>query len=318
MLTVFGATLSPMLTMFLCLATGYVCRKKNLIPENSDAVISALENYVFVPALVFGTFSTYCTATSLREYSHYMLYCIFAFSIALLIAFLLAQAFQKKNYYIQNIYKYSLAFANFGFVGNAIVPQILGADDSGILYKYMLYTLPLQIAVYTWGIFILIPKEKRKTNPLKSLLNPVFISITAGIVFGLFDITKYMPQFIITTIDYLSGCMVPAAMILTGFVVGGHSAATLLKNKKVYALTLLRLFIIPAVVLTAVKLIGADRNTILFTFFAFATPFGINTIIFPAFYGEETNTGASMALISHLLCILSIPIMYTLLTMVVN
>ena len=41
-----------------------------------------------------------------------------------------------------------------------------------------------------------------------------------------------------------------------------------------------------------------------------ATPMGLNTIVFPAAYGGDTETGASMAMISHTLSVVTIPLMY--------
>ena len=49
-------------------------------------------------------------------------------------------------------------------------------------------------------------------------------------------------------------------------------------------------------------------------FFA-AMPLGLNTVVFPEAYGGNPETGASMALISHTLCIVSIPLMYALMTL---
>jgi predicted permease len=48
------------------------------------------------------------------------------------------------------------------------------------------------------------------------------------------------------------------------------------------------------------------------TFFFCATPLGLNTIVFPEAYGGDPETGASMALISHLLCLVSIPLFFAL------
>lgn len=315
MLSTFSATLSPMLVMFLCMIIGFIAKKKSLIPDNSDSTISKLENYIFVPALIFSTFSTYCTISSLKEQYNLIFYSLIALGIALLISIPLSKSFAKDNYYTRNIYKYALTFGNFSFMGNAIVPIILGSIDEQILYKYLLYTLPLQIAVYTWGVIILIPKGETKQNPLKNLLHPVFIAIVLGVTFGLTGLTKLLPVFITTTIDYCKACMAPLAMILTGFVIGGYSLKELLQNKKVYIATALRLFFIPTLLLIIVKLLGGSDTAMVLTLFAFATPLGLNTVVFPAAYGGETKTGASMAMISHLLCIVTIPLMYTVLSM---
>ena len=318
MLSTFQATLSPMLVMFLCMIIGFILRKKKLIPENSDSVISKFENYVFVPALIFSTFSTYCTIDSIKEQYNLIIYALIALAIAIAISLPLSKVFANNNYYTRNLYKYALTFGNFSFMGNAIVPIILGTIDSEILYKYLLYTLPLQVAVYTWGIMILIPKGETKKSPVQNLLHPVFISIILGVIFGLTGLIKLLPTFIVTTIDYCKACMAPMAMILTGFVIGGYSISGLLKNKRVYVATALRLFVIPTILLVILKLLGANDTAMVLTLFAFATPLGLNTVVFPAAYGGETQTGASMAMNSHTLCIITIPLMYSILALALN
>ena len=54
-MNVFLATLNPMLTLFLCIAVGFVLYKCKLLPENAGSVIAKLETWVFCPALSFMT-----------------------------------------------------------------------------------------------------------------------------------------------------------------------------------------------------------------------------------------------------------------------
>lgn len=314
MLQTFQATLSPMLVMFLCIVIGFVLKKANLLPDSAGTVMSKLENYVFVPALIIHTFMNYCTVASLTDQYSLILYSTVALLLGITIAIPLSKVFSKNDAYRRNVYKYALTFGNFSFMGNAIVPAILGSVDPEILYKYMLYTLPLNLVVYTWGIVILIPAGENKGNFLKKLLNPVCVSILLGALLGLIGVQAYVPSFLLTVVNYCKGCMAPVAMILTGFVIGGYRLSDLLKNTRVYVATVLRLFVIPALLLTVLYLLGASDTVMILTLFAFATPLGMNTVVFPAAYGGETHTGAAMAMISHTLCVVSIPLMYSLLT----
>ena len=81
-------------------------------------------------------------------------------------------------------------------------------------------------------------------------------------------------------------------------------------NKKVYVASFLRLIVIPAVIMIALKFIGANDDLMTLALIAFATPLGLNTIVYPAAYGGETKTGASMAMVSHALSVITIPVMY--------
>lgn len=319
MLSTFQATLSPMLVMFLCIVIGFVLNKKKLCPANTAAVLSKLENNVLIPALVINTFMKYCTVASLRQQYKLVLFCVIAVLIAIALAYPLSKCFEKDGYK-KNIYRYAMAFGNFGFMGNAIVPAILGSEA---LYDYMLFTLPLNIAVYTWGASILIPKEHKdaaaggkKQNPLLRLLNPAMVSIALGAILGLTGAESVIPSFITTTLGNLAACMGPLAMVLTGFVIGDYDVKALIKNKKVYAASFLRLFILPAFFIALLMLLGADNKTLTYALFAYATPLGLNTVVFPAAYGGDTSTGASMAMISHTVCVVTIPLMYALLLMI--
>jgi len=57
---------------------------------------------------------------------------------------------------------------------------------------------------------------------------------------------------------------------------------------------------------------------VLLCMFAFGTPLGLNTVVFPAAHGGDTSTGASMAMISHTLSVLTIPLLYALVTAVLG
>ena len=305
----FKATLSPMLVMLLCIVIGFILNKLNLLPENSATVLSKLVNFILVPSLIITTFMKYCTVASLKEQYKLILYSLSAVLISIGIAYLLAPLFEK-DAYKKNIYRYAITFSNFSFLGNAIVPAILGEE---MLFDYLIFSLPLNFAVYTWGIAILIPLKGKKNNPLYSLFNPIIFSLGIGIIFGLANVQKIIPIFITSSLNSFAACMGPIAMLLTGFTIGGYNVLTLLKNKKVYVITFLRLFILPALLLTLLYFSGADSHILTLALFAFASPLGLNTIIFPAAYGGDTKIGASMALISHSFGIVSIPILYSIL-----
>jgi len=311
----FFATLSPMLVMLICIAIGFVLRKTKAVPENAATVLSRLEINVLLPALVLHTFINYCTVESITSQYKTVLYGVAAVALAVLIGVPLSRAFSREKNE-RKIYRYSLIVANFGFLGNAIVPQIMGQDA---MYSYMLFTIPLNVLLYTWAFNSLIPEGRgEKKSVLKSLLNPTFIAMAAGIALGLLGAGKLLPGFVSTTLSNLSGCMGPISMLLTGFVIGGYRVTELLRNKKVYVVSALRLIVLPAVTVAVLWLLGADVMTMYMGMFAFATALGLNTVVVPAAYDGDTHTGAAMAMISHVGSILTIPLLYALLTQLVG
>lgn len=317
---IFNSTLTQMLVMFSFIIIGFVLKKKKLLPGNSANVLSKLENYVLVPALVIDTFMTYFRVESLVDNYKLIVYSLLLLVVALVIALPLARLFAKEkdlspaeSKYRRRIYEYALTIGNFSFLGNALALGVLG--DEG-LFDYLLFTLALNVTVYTWGVFILIPEGAERKSLFKNLLNPVFVSLVLGLVLGLFGIKSVLPPFVNNTISSAKSCMAPVAMILTGFVIGGYDIKDLLTKKRVYTATALRLIVIPAVMLLLLRALGADSEIMTLTVFAYAAPLGLNTVVFPAAYGGDTKTGAAMAMISHTFAVITLPLMYLLFVVV--
>ncbi len=314
MLETFIATLNPMLVMFLCILIGYGLRKFNLAPENTGTVLSKVENYVFMPAQVLVTFMTYCTVESLAANYRYSLYSILCIAVSMSMGIPLSKVISRdgKN---RGVYAYALVFANFGFLGNSLVPQILGQE---YLYPYLLFTLPVNTWAFLWGMNRMVPPEGEKGNPLKRLLNPVIIGLFTGAILGLTGIAKLVPQFLMDTLNNLSACMGPVAMILTGVIIGGFDLKELLSDKKVYIMTVLRLTVLPAILIAVLWLCGGDLPVMTMALVAFGAALGLNTVVIPAAYGRDTKPGAAMATISHAAAVISIPVMYALLTQIMG
>ncbi|MBO5019355.1 MAG: AEC family transporter, partial [Clostridia bacterium] len=180
---VFSATLNQMFVLFTFMALGYFLNYKGILPLNTSIAVSRLETNVLVPCLVFNTFYKYCTVKNMSEKWLYIVYGLAITVVSIVIGVLLSKLFAK-DVYLQKIYTYSFAVANFSFMGNAVVLGIFGED---ILFDYMIFTLPLCLYVYSFGTASLIPKKENQKNKfsLKVFLNPICISMLLGGIAGI-------------------------------------------------------------------------------------------------------------------------------------
>ncbi len=311
----FFLSLQQLLMMATLIIVGYILRVKNIVPENSGSVISKLETFVFVPALSFVTMLDKCTVENFVKNSSLMIYGLIFIVAAVALAYPVSRLFvrnadgNKELEYQRNIYKYALTFGNFGFMGNFIVLGIWGSE---MFYKYHMLTFFVSVVCYSWGFYVLIPKghANLRQNLKKGLLGPPMVATVVGIICGLLNLKQYFPEFAISALDNASKCMGPAAMLLAGIVIGGYDVKKLLSDKKVYAITFLRLIVIPALFMIILKLVGTSTEVMTLLLICFATPLGLNTIVYPAAFGGDTKTGAAMAVISHTLSVITIPVMY--------
>lgn len=312
---IFKLTLSQMLMLFAIILVGFFLSKKKLIPDNADKVMSRLETCVFVPALVLSNQISKCTPENFAKNWTLILYGFALVLGSIMLSYPLSRLFVKKGggsvqEYQRNIYKYALTFGNYGFVGNFIVQGIWG-DDA--FFKYLLLTFGVGVCCYVWGLYILVPKDKNcslLSNLKNGLLKPPMIATFAGIALGLLGGGEFLPDFLLTALKNCGSCQGPVAMLLAGFVIGGYNLRELVSNKKVYGVSLMRLVVIPAVMMLVLYTLGTNVETMTLALITFATPLGLNTIVFPAAYGGDTKTGASMAMVSHTLSVITIPLMY--------
>lgn len=314
MLDVFSATLGAMLTMLLCMIVGFVLRKKAIVPEGADTILSRLLSFVISPALTFHTFLNNFNVQSLLENYTIILFSCLILALALLITGPLSRLFVKEGY-AKGIYQYAIVFANCGYMGNAVVLALFGSEA---LYYYLLFTMPMNIVIYSWGISRMIPGTNGFKGTVKRLLNPVTISLLAGMLAGLLNLKAVFPAFIADALSDLGSCMGPVSMVLTGYVVGMFNLKKALSNGRIYVVSVLRLLILPAIYCGILMLLGASNTVLLCCLIAYAMPLGLNTVVYPAAYGADTSIGASMALISNALCILTFPLMYALLNLVIG
>ena len=318
-MSTFLATLTPMLTLFVCIAAGFILSKCKILPEGSGKVMAKMETWIFCPALNFTTMAYYCTVDSIGEHFINIILSSFGVMLAVGISILLAPRFVKKKGTERGVYHYALAFANSGYMGDPIVLALFG--NLGLAF-FKLYCLPVQLMIYSWGISVMIPGGEKKGGAWRRVINAPTVAMLLGIAVGLSGVGKYIPAFMTNSLDTLKVCMGPVAMLLAGVTIAKYDFLSMLKNKKVYIATALRLTLLPAIIVSftlglktlANAAFGLNiGNEVLFlTFFATAPALGLNTVIFPEAFGGNPETGASMAMISHTLCVISIPLLYAL------
>ena len=314
---VFFLTLQQMLMMFSLIMIGFFLRKKEILPKNSDSTMAKLEMWVFVPALSLFTQITKCNVESFKENIGLIAAGLLIACVTVLLSYPISRLFFPKTHndaeaYSKNVFKYALAFSNYGFMGNFIILGVFGSD---MYFKYSLFGFLIGILCTVWGLSILIPKQHNLSvwkNLLKSFTSPAVIFLVSGIILGLLNAKQYIPDFILTALESASSCQGPVAMVLAGFVIGSYDLKELFRNKRVYFVTLIRLILIPALFMPVLKLLNVPDDWLVLALIFLSTPIGLNTIVYPAAYSGETKTGASMVMISHTLSVITIPLMYLL------
>lgn len=305
----FTTTLGQMAILFAFIALGYLLVKLNRVPDGSERVLSKLESDVFIPALVLETFMGSFTVETLRSAGKLLLWSAVIEAVVIPLGILCVKLCARDRY-TQNIFLYGLAFSNFGFVGNAVV----GALFPDIFPEYLIFTLVLWTLIYLWGVPSLLMgngEAKSGLSRFKNFANPMFVCMALGMVIGLSGIK--MPGFVMSFVGSAADCMSPAAMLLTGMTVAKLDLRRLLAMKRVWVVTALRLLVFPLLFIGIYAAVGIKLPAVyvVCAVVSLCMPLGLNTIVIPGALGKDTTAASAMALISHTVAVVTIPIIFS-------
>lgn len=304
---IFTSVIFQVAVLFVFILIGFLLCRGQLLPREASEVFSKLENRILMPAVVINTFRANCTVKNISEKWVFIAYSSAVLVFCIAVAFVVSR-FLSNQEYLRKIYRYSICVSNFGFVGTAMVSGIYGADSIE-LFDYLMFTLPLNLFTYSIGIAWLVPNTK---ITFKSFVNPIFVSLFIGALLGLSGLPKL--NFVTTIISNTASCMSPTAMILTGFVIGSYQLKDLFLQWQTYVVAGIRLIAIPSIVVVLLRLFNAPDEIIIATLCAHAMPLGLNTVIIPSAYGKPAKQGASMALVSQLSSVVTIPALFLIFT----
>ena len=305
----FFATGNQMIYLFALIFIGFILSKLGLLPESAPKVLSVLENNVFIPALVMGTFIGNFTVDKLKSAG-----VLFGFSFAVMAVTVplsvLIPKWLTKDRDTRNICTYGLAFSNFGFMGNSVVMALF----PDLFMEYLIFTLPLWIMIYLWGVpQLLMPAAETNTlgSRFKRFLTPMLVGLLVGMGIGITGLS--LPSALTSVIQTLGSCMSPVAMLLTGITVAKISLKSVFKDRTIYLTTAVRLLAIPLAFVGLFVLWNPSDAIVICTVCSLAMPLGLNIIVVPSAYGKDPTKAAGMALVSHLLSCITIPLVFLLL-----
>ncbi len=318
-MTLVLSTLSRLAFLFSFILLGFILTKIKVIPESADGILSKLENNLFAPCLVMGTFINEFTVDTLTSSWKPIAVCSLMILVTIPLGLLLGRLFSKKEH-DRNIYTYGLCFSNFGFMGLAVVKALFPE----VFMTYNIFLLPLWVGVYGWGIpALLIPADKADKSflsTLKRIANPMCVCMVIGAIIGVTGLGNIIcapsangsPSVIMEIINTAGSCMSPLAMLLTGITIAKIDIPKVVKNYGIYIASALRLLIIPIVLTPLIMLLPIDNSIVLCALCSISMPLGLSPVVVPAGYGQDTSLAAGMAVISHAMSIITIPIVFAL------
>ncbi len=286
--------LQQVLIMFLIAAIGFIAFRTGKISNEGSKTIGNLLIYISLPAVIVKGFMVERT----EERMVGLLISMAAAAVTLTICVVVSRLCFRKD----PIASFGAAFSNPGFFGIPLITAIL---DDGAVFYIAPFIAFLNLLQWSYGVSLL--TGKKTGLKIKTVLTaPFMIAIAAGLV--LFFSQMQLPAIFAKTLDFCAGLNTPLAMFAVGVYLAQCRFGKMLKKGKLYAISAVRLLLIPLIVLALLTVIPGINNDIRYAvLIAAACPVGSNLAVYAQLHNKDYTYAVETVAVSTLLCIVTIP-----------
>ncbi len=288
---------------------GYFGTRRGLLTEGFSKKASALVMNVFLPASVFLSITEGTGQISVRQLPHILLMLTLFLLISYLLAGLYARLYARRSSDPAST-ELSAGVMNTLLVGLPILQCVYGSR--AVLYTG-LSNLPFNLLLYTYGVWRLgnSGSEGRGGLRLRDMFTMCLTVTLLALVFFCFGIP--VPGFVRRTLSIASGVTTPMSMIVIGITMGSENLVQALKDRRVYLICLLRLFVCPLLVWLALRPLTDDALLLKTCVVLSGCPTGIIVPMLTLQYRHDPLLPSNSTLVSTLLSLITLPVIIILL-----
>lgn len=303
-----GAFLQEMLILYGIAILGYIVRKKGILNDNANDVLTQLILTVTLPAMILFSLDISFSFTIVKDFLWLILMSAYILGLSIFIASWMRRR-SKLPEKQKCVYEGLTIFGNQGFIGYAVSYVLLG--EQGIVYL-TIFNLCYLILIWTYGIYLF--NKRKVTVSWKSIfLNPGILSTLSGLVIFLLPIR--LPEMISTGLESIGKMTIPLSMMMIGILIANvkmKEAFIFMKNIYLWKSAFVKLLLIPILLLPFAGL-SVPFPLITIAVLVSGMPSAPTISLYSQKYGADTAFSSFGVLLTTLLCVFSIPFLYMLL-----
>ncbi len=294
------SVLGKLFVIFAMIAVGYAARRKGVLDAHLQMGLSHIVLVIAMPALVLSSASVSYTADRLNNillvFGCALAYYLLSIPLSHLIARMLRLSDDRIRVFVN-----LTVFANVGFLGYPIISIFL--PETGVFYS-VFFNIVFQLFIFTYGSSLM--ARTKMQNPIKLLRDANVLSAIVMVLLFAFQIK--LPAPVQETLSILGGLCTPLSMLVIGSMLAQINLKEMFTDLSLYIMTALRLLLIPAVGLVALRLFGASAEIATVVTIMLAMPAGTTVAIFGERYDCDPLMCSKGIVLSTLFSLVSIPI----------
>lgn len=286
---------------------GYILVKTKLVGQDAAKVFAKLLLYVCSPALSIQTLNSVdCTPERLKSMGIFFAAVMVA-QIAVIFLYSLIFRSKMKTDTGYRVCAVTGACGNVGFLGVPLLKFLFPDNPEIILYSAM---FSISMNIIGWTVGLLLMTGNRKYISLKSIfINPSVIAFGAG--FALFALKIKLPDLLAEYVGMLGTMSTFVCMTVLGMRLATKKLSNVFSNGKVYIGAISKLFVFPIVVWALFSLLPVDQTVRTAAFVLGCCPAATMIQSLAESFDGDSETAANTVLFTSIICILTIPFMWT-------
>ncbi|GAE25443.1 malate permease [Halalkalibacter wakoensis JCM 9140] len=303
-----NAVLALAQEMFVLLAIGligFVMRKANILPKESNYVLTQVVLYITLPCLIIYSMDITMSLEIMVEITWLLSLSLFALFCATITGYVMRKT-AKMPENQEGVYEAAIIFGNQGFLGYAIAFLLFG--EIGVLYTafFMIFFL-----FYVWTYVIYVVARAGQTISWRQiLLNPGVIATSIGFLVLLAPFR--LPLLIGGVLADIGTMTLPLSMILIGSLLAGltlDSFKQLIKNRYIWYATGAKLLLLPMYLIPFLWL-PVSTTVMGVAILVTATPTAPTVPMFAQKYNGDVSFATVTVATTTILCVITIPLLY--------
>jgi predicted permease len=308
------ALLSIIGTLFLLMVCGYICRRLNIINNDSSKALSRLIISVGQPMMIIS--ALYNAENTPKNLAIAWQVVLIGFAMHLLLsaaAFLICKPMKKCDQ--TKIFEFSVIFANCGFIGFPILDSLFNDSLGEGMGSFMgaFYVISFHLFLWIWGIMILARgREDIKMTPKKAFFNYGTIPCLIGVL--LYLLKPYLPlpaavgSTLASFLSYLGSLCTPISVLITGALLATISLPKMFTNLKLYLHSFIKLIAFPIVACLLAKACGLSETYILLATAMAGVPSAATITMLAELYDIEPGYASQTVGLTSLLSTVTLPV----------
>lgn len=301
--------IQAMIPLYIMAIIGFISRKIKILNCHANHILTQLMLYITLPALILFSLNIDFSQDVFADFTWLIFMSLFVLSLSVY----LARQLRKRAILPvrqRSVYESLIIFGNQGFIGFAISYILMG--NKGIVYLTF-FNIFYLILIWTYGIYIF--NKKHLTSDWQRLiLNPGIVSTLLGL-FIMFT-PLYWPVALLETFESVGKMTIPLSMILIGSLLADISWSnfqTYTQNIYIWIAALFKLVLIPLTLFIFI-LFHVPYPLIVIAVLTAGMPSASTTTVYAQKFGDDSAFASFGVIASTLLCTLTIPLLYLLIT----